>query len=329
MPLEPFFVGKHHPKVSGEDEEEEEDEEDEEEEEEETAALDGEEELDDDEEDEPDSDGCADGGAADAAAGGAAPTGSDGGGPGAGTSGTCNGMNFGKGGGKGTTNLDALGLKSSTEKQAAEGKCKSTTHKREWDKFTRMKLPVALKEKFTKDKNGLFNVFLLCGQNLTECVQHYERISENSKKHADEWELVAMRDLGKHYKDDQIPIIVDRRKAQGWYEKDEEFPEDPEMCKYWVRVKKSLTLAQIKSERATLALTNEVTKENAAALVDSEAYAQTLNYMDEKGSKLFWDKMLSPAAPGPKKVKDKSEAVVALTPLDVAQDSMSKMLKVV
>jgi hypothetical protein len=85
----------------------------------------------------------------------------------------------------------------------------------------------------------------------------------------------------------------------------------------------------MKTERTTLALTNQVTQENAAALVDSEAYAQTLNYMDEKGSKLFWDKMLSPAAPGPQKIKDKPEAVVALTPLDVAQDSMSKMLKVV
>jgi hypothetical protein len=72
-----------------------------------------------------------------------------------------------------------------------------------------------------------------------------------------------------------------------------------------------------------------VTPANAAALVESEAYSQTLNYMDEKGSKLFWDKMLQPAAPlKNKKEKAPSETVVPFTPLDVAQDCMSKMLKV-
>jgi hypothetical protein len=303
----------------------------EEEAEDEDAEIDGSDEE--DEEEDPDGDDCAGGEAGDTADVGAAPTGTDeclGGS----TGGTGSGMNCGKSGGKsdgkGTTNLSALERKSSTEKQAALGKCKSTTHKREWDKFTRMKLPIALKEKFEKDKHGLFNVFLLCGEDVTECVQHYERISENQKKHQDEWELVAKRELGKHYKDDQIAIIIERRKAQGWYEKDEEFPDDEDMVKYWVRVKKSLTLAQIKSERLTLEMTNQVTKENAAALVDSDAYAQTLNYMDDKGSKLFWDKMLQPAAPGPKMPKkEKTDPVVPFTPLDVAQDSMSKMLKVV
>jgi hypothetical protein len=319
------FLWKHHPKGSGEDEEEEE-----EDAEEEDAEVEGGDEE--DEEEDPDAEE-EDEEEADAADAGGASTGADEC-LGAGTGGTGSGMNCGKSGGKsggkGTHNLSALEQQSSTEKQAALGKCKSTTHKKEWDKFTRMKLPVALKEKFEKDKNGLFNVFLLCGQDVTECVQHYERISENQKKHQDEWELVAKRDLGKHYKEDQIPIIVERRKAQGWYEKDEEFPDDDDMMKFWVRVKKSLTLAQIKSERLTLAATNQVTQENAAALVDSDAYAQTLNYMDEKGSKLFWDKMLQPAAPGPKlQKKDKTDPVVPLTPLDVAQDSMSKMLKVV
>jgi hypothetical protein len=319
-----LFLWKHHPKGSGEDEEEEQ-----EDAEEDDAEVEGGDEE--DEEEDPDAEE-EDDEEADVADAGGASTGTDeclGAGTG-GTSGMNSGKSGGKSGGKGTTNLSALEQQSSTEKQAALGKCKSTTHKKEWDKFTRMKLPVALKEKFEKDKNGLFNVFLLCGQDVTECVQHYERISENQKKHQDEWELVSKRDLGKHYKDDQISIIVERRKAQGWYEKDEEFPDDEDMVKYWVRVKKSLTLAQIKSERLTLEMTNQVTKENAAALVDSDAYAQTLNYMDDKGSKLFWDKMLQPAAPGPKMPKkEKTDPVVPLTPLDVAQDSMSKMLKVV
>eukprot|EP00969_Alexandrium_andersonii_P280401 12396632-Alexandrium_andersonii.AAC.1 len=84
-------------------------------------------------------------------------------------------------------------------------------------------MPQQLKDKFEKDKAGLFNIFLLCGEDLDECTAYYERIQENNNTQRNAWQLVKATDLGKYYTEKQIPTIIERRTKQGWYEVDEEW----------------------------------------------------------------------------------------------------------
>ncbi len=81
--------------------------------------------------------------------------------------------------------------------------------------------------------------------------------------------MVKFKDLTEHYKPDQVAILVNRRKAQGWFETDEEFPDDPDLTRYWVQVKKKCSLQTIKGEKLTLDAHAQVTEANAGALLSS------------------------------------------------------------
>ena len=95
--------------------------------------------------------------------------------------------------------------------------------------------------------------------------------------------------------------LTTKRKKQGWYEDDADFPGDDDERWYWVRTAKTITAADVDEEEVDISMQQEITEENAAKMLDSNLFsgASTLKGANVQSAE-FW-KALEAAPPPSKK----------------------------
>ncbi len=113
----------------------------------------------------------------------------------------------------------------------SKGTESSTSKPGEWAVFTRecanrKKFPVVLAPALKRDKNDVFTLWLDNEKNLAKCAMTVERIAERSTAHTAEMVAMKPRDMLKQWTDEKVKTMIDRRKANGQWYGDQEFPED-------------------------------------------------------------------------------------------------------
>ena len=109
----------------------------------------------------------------------------------------------------------------------------SATHKREWDCFVKQlkshsAAPVQLSEYAATNQNKveLFNMWLDCGRDWSQCALTLERKMEKKNEGSKGWEAVQGKTLRAKYDEDKFAALVKSRKASGLWYADDDFPDD-------------------------------------------------------------------------------------------------------
>lgn len=111
----------------------------------------------------------------------------------------------------------------------------STTHKLEWDAFTRQlksnaKVPCQLSEyaQVAANKTDLFGMWLDSGRDWSQCQILLERKIQQKNESQRGWQAVQGRALKEKYKEnpDKLEKLIQSRKASGLWYPDDDFPDD-------------------------------------------------------------------------------------------------------
>ena len=108
----------------------------------------------------------------------------------------------------------------------------STTHKREWDKFSKSAktkaFPIELAPHFKKNKNSLFGMWLDCGQEWDKVTIAVKQEQEQSHLARSQWEAIQVKDLRSKLSEPKFDELLKKRTADGLVYQDRDFPDDPE-----------------------------------------------------------------------------------------------------
>ncbi len=105
----------------------------------------------------------------------------------------------------------------------------SVTHKKEWDSFCRTaksKMPVQLNEMFATQKQELFNVWMDCNKEWSKCTFEVERRHQVSNTASRGWTSIQGKELKQKYSEEKWEQIKKKRKEQGLFYPDDDFPND-------------------------------------------------------------------------------------------------------
>ena len=108
----------------------------------------------------------------------------------------------------------------------------SSTHKKEWDRFStqcRSKaFPLQLAPMLKRKKTDLFGIWLDSEEDWDACVIEVERSQESSSLSRKQWTAIQVKDLRKTMPEAKLNELVTRRKEAGLYYNDEDWPDDGE-----------------------------------------------------------------------------------------------------
>ena len=105
----------------------------------------------------------------------------------------------------------------------------SVSHKREWDTFNRQaktRMPANLNSMYTASKQDLFNMWMDVNMDWTACSLEVERRHEQKNVSTRGWVAKQGKELRSSYSDDKFQLLVSKRKEQGLYYEDPDFPGD-------------------------------------------------------------------------------------------------------
>eukprot|EP00435_Cladocopium_sp_Y103_P013278 s4214_g3.t1 len=135
----------------------------------------------------------------------------------------------------GTTTADGQTKATPVEDKKDEegaGVRNSTTCKKEWDKFDRQlksgALPSSLAPFLRKKKTDIFALWLDHDEDWDQVAVAAERMHESKNLARKQWTAIKYKDLAKQHDEAKLEEIVKKRKEQGLFYADEDFPDDEE-----------------------------------------------------------------------------------------------------
>ena len=130
------------------------------------------------------------------------------------------------------SNGDKLAAAAARTDAVAKKVRNSTTHKREWDKFSKSAktkaFPIELAPHFKKNKNSLFGMWLDCGQEWDKVNIAVKQEQEQSHLARSQWEAIQVKDLRSKLSEPKFDELLKKRTADGLVYQDRDFPDDPE-----------------------------------------------------------------------------------------------------
>ncbi|CAK9020809.1 30S ribosomal protein S6 [Durusdinium trenchii] len=168
------------------------------------------------------------------------------------------------------SNGDKLAAAAARTDAVAKKVRNSTTHKREWDKFSKSAktkaFPIELAPHFKKNKNSLFGMWLDCGQEWDKVNIAVKQEQEQSHLARSQWEAIQVKDLRSKLSEPKFDELLKKRTADGLVYQDRDFPDDPE--ELWVYMPRGKIVRQDDrtSEKATLEAKTKVDEAGLAAL---------------------------------------------------------------
>ena len=115
-----------------------------------------------------------------------------------------------------------------SKKQVAEMR-NSVTNKKEWDTFNRQaktRMPCSLNSMYTSSKQELFNMWMDLGMDWSACSLEVERRHEQKSVSTKGWVAKQGKQLRALYSSEKFDLLVSKRKEQGLYYEDPDFPGD-------------------------------------------------------------------------------------------------------
>eukprot|EP00435_Cladocopium_sp_Y103_P048701 s2664_g14.t1 len=165
-----------------------------------------------------------------------------------------------------------------SQKQVAALK-NSVSHKREWDTFNRQaktRMPAALNTMYSTAKQELFNLWMDASMDWSSTALEVQRIQEQKNVSTRGWVARQGKELRQKYDSDKFDHLVAKRKEQGLYYEDPDFPNDlDEPCMiyetwFYVREGAKFERQDITAENIKLKASMNCDAEMRNALTDAE-----------------------------------------------------------
>ncbi|CAK9066934.1 unnamed protein product [Durusdinium trenchii] len=217
---------------------------------------------------------------------------------------------------------------------------KSTTRKKEWDRFDRQTkggaFPTALMPFLRKKKADLFGLWLDHEGDWDKVVVEVDRLQSTTNLNRKQWTAIQAKDLQKSMPEDRFKELIKKRQEQGLYYADEDWPEDPQETWYYMPTGRVIRQEDSTSETLKMSATRKVGTEVQAALTGEDGPLQSgalpaIRAASEQGAKHLYsaldDEGKSIVKPKkPKKEKEEGEEVKPKTPLELGRDLVPAVL---
>ena len=90
----------------------------------------------------------------------------------------------------------------------------------------RAKFPVCLADHFANSRTDLFNMWLEAGKDWDKTKVVVERSQEARNKSPKGWSAIQGKTLREKYSAEKFEMLVNKRKSQGLFYEDDDFPGD-------------------------------------------------------------------------------------------------------
>lgn len=193
-----------------------------------------------------------------------------------------------------------------------------TTHKREWDCFTRAisnrkAFPADLSVYAMKQKKDLFAAWLEAGRSWDKARLIITRTHKNENESLAGWVAKCGRDLVKEFGEEKAKKLFAARTAAGLYYNSDDFPDDELERFYYMKKPREVNRRQVTSDSTQVKADANLDNDMLNALVDENEGVMRAGALPEcfasntAGQKAFMDGLFDGVVAAPKKKAKKEE----------------------